>query len=355
MKMKLLISITSQFGYHTDTYMYCKYLDKTKYEVHYVGFDQGYSRRDIDNVHIHYIPLQTDKIKRYWIYLTTINRLIRDINFDFVFQVDHKMTFLVRLCNLRCRFILDIRTGYLKGSRLKRAYYNAYIYFTSLFYRRVTIISESLRKLLHIPAQKTTIIPLGAEVKNCSDKSFENLYLFYIGTLEWRNIEETVEGLALFIKKHPGIIVTYDIVGTGKEEDMLKIKQIIVENNMQDIVVYHGQKNHNEIGDIWERCNLGIAYLPITPYYDCQPTTKLYEYLLAGMPVIATNTFENRREISLTDGVLIQDNKESFASGLETFIKNKQFYNSMLMREKFIKSSWQNIVQQKLEPYLDQV
>jgi len=353
MKKKILFSLTSQFGYHTDTYMYCKYLDKTKYEVHYVGFDSGYIRRDIEGVHVHYISLNDNKIKRYWIYLTQINKLIRKENFDVVFQVDHKLTLLVRLCNLQRRFILDIRTGNLNKNRLIRLYYNLYIYFTSLFYKRVTVISESLLKLLKLSKQKTTLIPLGAESKNYDDKSWENLYLFYIGTLDLRRIYETITGVSIFSKRHPEINISYDIIGTGKDSEVKKIKQTIVKYSLEKNVILHGRKNHDEIISIWEHANIGVVYIPITPYYNCQPSTKLYECLLAGMPVIATNTFENRREIGFSEGVLIQDNDQSFADGLEEIMKNKDIYNSTLIKEKFKSSTWQHIVIFKLQPLLD--
>lgn len=355
MKKKLLISITSQFGYHTDTYMYCKYLDKTRYEVHYVGFDLGYAKRVIDDVKVHYISVHTSKINRYWIYLNTINKLIRENNYDIVFQVDHKLTLIVRLCNLRRKFILDIRTGDLNSSNFKRAFYNSYIYITSLFYRRITIISESLRNLLRIPAYKTTIIPLGAETRNINDKTFLNLNLFYIGTLQLRNIDETVEGLALFNKNNPGIILTYDIVGTGKNKDVLRLQQTIIENDLQDIVIYHGQKNHDEISDIWEHANVGIVYLPITPYYDCQPTTKLYECLLAGMPVIATNTFSNRIEIQEFSGVICNDNKNSFSDALTEIYAKRHTFDSTRIKNYYAESTWQSIVCTKLSPLFDKV
>ena len=354
---KILINIPSQFGYHTDTYMYCKYLDKTKYEIHYVGFDTALTKRGLENdlVRVHYIPVHSNKIKRYWLYLISINKLIRGENFDVVFQVDHKLTLLVRLCNLNRKFILDIRTGDLSQSNLKRFYLNLFVSFTSLFYRRVSVISDSLRLLLNISTRKTRIIPLGADKRNCRVKSWNSLNLFYIGTIHLRNINQTIKGLALFLREFPLVLVSYDIVGMGTDADVLKLKQAIVESNLEKIVTFHGQKGHDEIKEIWEKANVGVVYVPITPYYNCQPSTKLYECLLAGMPVIATDTFENRSEIGDSEGVLILDNPESFALGLETIYKNQHLYNSSKLKEKFIGSTWENIVKLKLEPLFEEV
>lgn len=350
---KILINIPSQFGYHTDTYMYCKYLDKQKYKVHYIGFDSGMPIRGLDNsaVKIHSVQVQSNKFKNYWNYLKAINKLIRTEKFDLVFQVDHKLTLLVRLCNLYQKFILDIRTGDLSSSKIKRTYFNFYIYFTSLFYKNITVISESLANKLHIPTHKRKIIGLGAEVRNVADKNWNELHLFYIGTLQHRNIWQTIEGLATFIQNNPTIVVSYDIVGMGTQDDLLMLNKTIHANHLRHIVTYHGQKSHTEINEIWEKSNVGVVYVPITPYYDCQPSTKLYEYVLAGMAVIATNTFENQLEIDNESGVLIDDTASAFANGLEQLSANRILYNSGKQKYRFINSTWENIVNMKLDPY----
>ena len=354
-KKKILFNIPGQLGSHTDTFMYCKYLDKEKYEVHYIGFDEKRKRKDLLEVNVHYIPIYANKIQRYWVYLKAINKLIREENFDLVFQVDHKFTLPVRLCNLKRKFILDIRTGDLSNSGIKRLYFNLYILFTSLFYTRVTIISESLRSALHIPRRKSIIIPLGGETRNCRNKTWDYLHLFYIGTFTKRNIHETVEGLAYFIKRNSHIKVTYDIIGTGKHPELQLLKKTIQVNKLEKIVLSHGYKVHEEIADIWENANLGIVYIPMKTYYDYQPTTKLFEYLLSGMPVIATNTFENRQIVNSENGILIEDNPASFAHGLEQFFKQRENYDSDEVKRSQLKFNWKNIVADKLEPLLDKI
>jgi len=350
---KILITNTSQFGYHTDTYMYCKYLDKAKYEVHYIGFDIGYIKMALENVHIHNVPVYKNKIKRYWVYLNAINKLIRNEKFDIVFQVDRKLTLLVRLCNLNRNCILDIRTGDLRAANLMRGYYNYYILFTSLFYKHVSVISASLGALLHIPMTKTTIIPLGAEIQNVGDKSWNELQLFYIGALPSRNIYQTVEGLSIFIKRNPEITVNYDIVGNGTKVVINHLMHTIDELGLKDVITYHGRKNHSEITEIWKKANIGVVYIPMTQFYNCQPTTKLYECLLSGMPVIATNTLENKLAMTTVAGVLIDDNPEAFAKGLEEFWERRLTFNSQSIKDEYTQSTWQKIVQEYLEPYFE--
>lgn len=355
MKKKILINITSQFGYHTDTYMYCKYLDKSKYEIHYIGFDFKlppfvYDDKDL---FIHLVAVDPNKVKRYWIYLSAINKLIRKEKFDLVFQVDHKLTLLVRLCNLNRKFMLDIRTGDLSHSSIKRSFLNNFILFTSFFYNRISVISEGLRKKLRIPTNKSEILPLGAELRSSSPKNWNELHLFYIGTLQNRNINQTIIGLSQFLIKNPTLKVSYDIVGMGTDTDLKVLSETIERFNLKNTVTFHGQKKHDDLVEVWEKANVGVVYVPITPYYNFQPSTKLYECLLAGMAVIATNTNENKREIEKDSGVIIDDTSDDFERGLEEIVRNRHLYNSTAIKEKYKENAWQTIVKNKLEPILD--
>ena len=200
MKKKIVFIINSQFGYSTAHYYYCTYLDKSKFDVHYVGFDMGLPRRNADNVCIHYIRLHSNKIMRFMIYLTTINHLIRTENFNILFLVDCRGSLLIRLCNLTRKAVMDIRTGdVFLGTKLI-SFYNLNIRLSSLFFNNITILSDSLRKLLKLPVNKCHIIPLGAEQLNVSNKTFNDLNLFYIGSLQERHIHQTIEGLSIFMK-----------------------------------------------------------------------------------------------------------------------------------------------------------
>jgi glycosyltransferase involved in cell wall biosynthesis len=93
----------------------------------------------------------------------------------------------------------------------------------------------------------------------------------------------------------------------------------------------------------------------MTDYYDVQPVTKTFEYLLSGMPVIATNTSENRKVINQGNGVLIGDTAEDFYTGLKTILKNRLFFDSVKIRNNSMEYTWYNIVDKNLKIYLDQV
>ncbi len=355
LKKKILISKISQFGYHNAVTKYCKYLDKSKYEIHYAGFDLGWPKSEIEQVHVHYVPLFSNKIKRYWVYLKQVNRIIRKENFDLLIIVDCQASLLIRLCNLFRKAVLDIRTGDVFLGEKYISTYNLMILFSSLFYKHIIILSENLRQLLRLPTKKCSIVPLGAELLMLPDKTFEKLYLLYIGILDARNIYQTIEGLAVFLERNKHSNVEYNIVGYGQKSTETKLRECIHHHGLDNIVIFHGRKNHNEISGILEKSNVGVAYVPITKGYTCQPTTKIYEYFLAGMPVIATKTKESAASVLPGYGVLIDDNPQSFAMGIEEILKNTHLYKSDLIKKSFDEYRWQNIIKNKLEPVLDKI
>jgi glycosyltransferase involved in cell wall biosynthesis len=92
--------------------------------------------------------------------------------------------------------------------------------------------------------------------------------------------------------------------------------------------------------------------VPMTPYFEYQPVTKLFEYMLSGMPVIATNTYENRLIVNENNGVLINDTSEDFCNGLLTIYNKRNSFNSSEIRRSVESYTWGNIVNTNLKPYL---
>lgn len=354
-KHKILIVSASQFGYHTDTLMYCKYIDKLVFDIHYIGFDLGKDRFHIDEVKVHYIPCHNNKLIRHLNSLKSILKLNKQNNFDLIFHVHTKFSFFIRLIFLSKNYILDIRTGDLNDNKLRRHIKNGAITFLSMLTKHVTVISDGLANKLHISQHKQHIIPLGGETIDIQGKDFFSLRLLYVGTLSKRNIHETVDGLALFMAKYPNVSIEYDIVGNGYVSDLKKINDTIKKHHLNDTVHLHGYIKHSELTPFLTRANIGIVYIPQFNYYQNQPSTKLYEYMLAGMPVIATNTLENRKEITKFSGIICEDNSESFSKALDLIYQNRMNYNSSQIKNLQMKSTWKNIVQKNVEPFFKKI
>ena len=352
-KKRLLIVGQHQFGYLTDSYAWCKYLCDL-WSITYVGWDYASPRVGIDGVDVEYVSRAGSKPVRLARLVRAAIRRLRDGKFDAVVIVYFQGVVLLRPWIDKRTTLLDVRTGSDKPGPLRRIFDNTLLRLEWFLFKERTIISESLRKLLALPSKGCTILPLGGEPMSLPPKMFESLRLFYVGTLNYRSIHETVIGLDNWWRaRKPDIDVTYDIVGSGSEEEQRALTSAIERSALGNRIRFHGRVPNAKLKPYLERCNVGVAYVPQVWFYDCQPSTKVFEYLLAGMPVIATRTTENALVIDPANGVLIEDSPEGFAQGVDEIYLRLKTYNSTAIRDASEKYSWGDVVRNILAPRLE--
>lgn len=349
----LLFVYPNQFGYHTDSYKYCSYL-KNSFSISYLCYDQGYPKLSIQGVDIFYMPYQSFRIKRLIdFYLQVLKYTYRN-PIDILFVIQFKFSFVLGLLGSSKIKILDFRSGDLSENKTLRYIKNKILWFDSLFYQHVTSISEGLTGILKLNQSKTIILPLGGESFSLKEHSFNRIDLLYVGSLERRNIDQTIKGLALFLSKNENYIgsVSYTIVGFGKVNTLKKINQLIKDLEIGDIVKFIGRVPYANLSVFFEKCNIGVAYIPKKPYYDFQPSTKTFEYILSGLFTIATDTFENQSIINGKNGILCNDTPESFADAIQWIHDNINVLGDYKIRDSIKDSKWESIVDKILRPFL---
>jgi glycosyltransferase involved in cell wall biosynthesis len=348
MKNKLLIINKIQFGYHTDYYKYCEYL-KDKFDITFLCFDSGLKKMNVADVKVGFVS-------------TKGNRLVRGIRFfffgaRFIFKFNGVIfihffegcQYLKFLFPLK-RMILDIRTLSIIENIERRKKENSLIKNACKAFDFITFISEGVRDKLNINKINTSILPLGSDMISETKKDFKRLKLLYIGTLNNRNIIQTIEGIKLFVQKYGEKQITYDIVGVGGEFNQIKDRLNIL--GLQNVVKMHGRVPNNEIKPFLDKCNIGVSYVPMTDYYDYQPVTKTFEYILSGLVCIASRTHENKLAVNDENGVLCDDNPQSFADSIEIIARNPHKWNSDIIRMTLKEHTWKNIVEKYLYPVL---
>lgn len=346
MKKKLLFVTKNQFGYQTDYYKYAYYL-KHAFNITYYSFDANEAKIDEEGVNVIYTKATGPYIKRAFLFFFNLIKLIQKGNFDGIMIKNFDYCFLLKLFFFRKTFILDLRSSAIASNKLKRSYHNFLTRLNLLFFRNVTVISEGLARKFNLKNHK--IVPLGADVISESNKNFQSLSLIYIGTLSNRNIEKTIEGVKKFLDNNHGIkSLEYHIFGKGSPYEVNLIKQYINKFELNKKVIFHGFKRHIEIKEYFDKCNVGVSYIPITDYFNYQPPTKTFEYLLSGMACIATSTFENKKIITKENGVLCLDNSESFAQALNNLYTNNFQYNSTIIRSTISNHQWSHIINNTL-------
>ncbi len=113
--------------------------------------------------------------------------------------------------------------------------------------------------------------------------------LIYVGGIgEANGVYELIESIKLLKVKYPDILL--ELVGRivpVKLEAIIKLK--VKDNNIKGNILLVGKVNYTKIYNILFNCHIGMAILHPIPNYRESLATKLYEYMAAGLPVIASN------------------------------------------------------------------
>lgn len=349
MRKNILFVSPPQYGYQIDYFNYCKYLNED-FEITYICFDNDLDVVSDEMINIIYIKPDSNKFESKKRFIKEVIGLIKSKRFDICITYYFVGCLIIPfICkNKKIKFILDIRSGCVIPNRLKRNVINSLINLESFLFNRITIISEGLRKQLKIPKKRSFILPLGCDPIKTKIKDFHtsSFNLLYIGTFNNRDIQKTILGLSDYLQKFPNNKnnIKYTIIGTGYKEIVTDIERLISELGLSNIVCLKGYIKNTDLLSFYDNSNIGVSFVPITKYFDNQPPTKTFEYLQAGMPVIATNTKENRKVINKNNGVLVQDNYLEFSKKLSFIIENFTSYNSFVIRQTVEKNTWKKIV-----------
>ena len=347
MKKTVLIIAPYQFGELSDCYYWAKYA-KDDYNIVYFGYRQPNSRltqMQMDGVKI-WQPTKFKSVKLFGIffYFRTILYIIMHNIRDVIICNMPKAEILAKVFKHR-NIILDIRTMSVDESAQVRKHADDYTRRRAKQFKRVSAISNGVINSLHL--NSCNLLPLGAEELSHTNKVFDKLRLMYIGTLNGRKFDVFLDGLLLYKQKFSQTF-TLDIIGTGDEETTKRISSVA--KRIGEDVVMHGYKNHQEAKHFFDTCNVGICFVPMTQYFEHQPATKLYEYTLSGMAVVATNTYAIKHDFCDKFGVLTDDNAESVCDALFRLSQKM----SMLQSSEIVMASqifhWKYIVNDCFKP-----
>lgn len=341
---KLLLITHNQFGYQISSFYYAHYL-KQQFDVNYLSFNEGKEVVAQEGLNVSYVEKKGNLIMAYLKLAFSCIKHIKNEKPDCIIAKYFPACSLIPVLTLK-KIILDIRTASVSTSVANNIFRDVLLRFESLFFSTVIILSESLRKRLFLHFAK--VVPLGAQPKGFSHKQFNGLELLYVGTLNNRDVEKTIDGLKIFIENNPQIPIHYTIIGAGNNYFTNKVDNAIQKNNLVSTISLTGRIPHTRLTEYFTKANVGIAFVPKTKYFDKQPPSKTYEYLMAGMPVIATSTFENSKIITTENGLLTNDTSESFAVALKFLWEKRNFWNSETIAKTVSEYNWENIIHNTL-------
>ena len=221
--------------------------------------------------------------------------------------------------------------------------------FESKFFNNISVISTGVAKKLDI--SNFTLLPLGANViaKRLRERRIlDKINLLYVGTFNGRNIDITIEAVRIIKNKRPDLTINYKIFGDGVSSEIAKIRNAILSNDLNDVVDLAGFLRHDELENAFVEADIGVAYVPVTEFYNVQPSTKIYEYIRSGIPVIATNTDANCEIMDESFGIVVGETPQDFADGMLRLVEKINAGDIVFSKSITEQYSWENVVN-KLE------
>ena len=349
-KNKLLIIDKHHFGTLTDSYKWCEYL-RQEFDITLISFDTGNPKIVMNNVAIKYVNYSGNVLIRGLRFLLISLFYIMFFNGKILVVYFEKCDILKKFFPKK-RMLLDIRTLSVNVNASIRQAYDTKLIDTCTKYDLITVISKGIKDKINLPNKNIQILPLGADCISHESKNYSTIKLLYVGTLTGRNIDKTITGLSTFIYKHHDSTIHYDIIGDGNNHELEQCMELASKLNIDKYITFHGRLPYQQLTPFFDKCNVGVSFIPITDYFNEQPPTKTYEYALSGLYTIATKTDANTKLINDSNGLIINDTSEDFTLALEYIKQNKDNIDETSIRNSLKEYSWKNIVNCHLKPIL---
>lgn len=330
------------FGENTDFYEFFKNIDRSKFNVLYycTGIRLGFSALE-GVVIIDGCRRQRDGIS----FSLRVIKMLREnpiLKKSTIWVNQYYGCFVLGLLH-RGRAISDIRSGAIgsKWVELK----NRLIWFDSLWFNHVTVVSMGVADHLKINKKKS-IVPLGAVDRGISNRGVPDdgcIRFIYVGVFDNRGIDVLVRS---FLNSSMSYRAKLRIIGFGSEFEVSKIKKEI---SSCDCVEFVGYVPYEELGGHYAVSDVGVSYIPMVKMFDLQPPTKTFEYLMNGLPVVATRTRANECVVSAANGYLVNDSECDLIQFFNEFDPNS-LPTSWACRDSVKALTWGNITRHYVEP-----
>lgn len=194
----------------------------------------------------------------------------------------------------------------------------------------VTAITRKIAQELKISKnQLVGIWPSGAEIddfKFCHKNRHwplenEPIKFIYLGIMSAeRNLISVIKGAC--IAKNRGINLTLDIIGNGEQKKQLE--KLVRQKNINFINI-DGPFPYHMVPQLLSKMDIGILPFPDVLKMNVSSAIKMFEYMAAGMPVMATKIEAHFRVFNDQDFVFWTDETpESMAETMTAISDSKK-------------------------------
>jgi glycosyltransferase involved in cell wall biosynthesis len=154
------------------------------------------------------------------------------------------------------------------------------------------------------------------------------LRLTYVGTLEE---QRNVMGLCKAVAKvrSEGLNVELDVVGGGPQwEDLDNFAR----GEQGEGITVRRAVPREQVADVLMGAHIGVLPFPDGPQFRVSSPVKLFEYMAAGMPILATRIVCHTDVVGTGEGYVFwaeKDDPESIAKAIRTAYENKDKLSAM--------------------------
>tara|TARA_Y100001001_G_scaffold157550_1_gene175853 strand:- start:6864 stop:8051 length:1188 start_codon:yes stop_codon:yes gene_type:complete len=134
------------------------------------------------------------------------------------------------------------------------------------------------------------------------------LRLVYVGFLtELRGLDLLIRAVAQYISRgNAADSIKVDIVGKGASKP--KLENLVTELGVERSVTIHGWLDHERVNELMAAANIGALTYRVCGHWNHTIPNKIFDYMLSGLPVLATEVIPIKRIIDETQcGVVCQD------------------------------------------------
>lgn len=318
----------------------CTSLARAGYDVTLVA-PADFRERVVDGVRVLGVPPPRDRPQRALVWLQILKRLRRERP-DLVHSHDPELLLFARLFR-PARLVYDchefVAAGMLTRPWIPRPLRPLLAALASrmepLLARqvdRIVVAAPGQTELFARAGRPTTLLhnfpPPGRQPR---ERRSDGKTLIHVGAhAEVRGCRDMIEAVRRVRLRIAGVRLL--LVGPFNHRPYeAEMRRLILEYGLEETVQLVGAVPYQDLPDWLARADVGLVAIRPTPQHVGSIATKLFDYMMAGIPVVATNLPESRRFVEQAQcGLLVRpEDPESMATAIVTVLEDRQLARAM--------------------------
>ena len=156
-----------------------------------------------------------------------------------------------------------------------------------------TELIERLHNEYQVPPENLTMVPLGVDSEAFDYNRFEQqestrTRYVYLGSIaRFRGLQTCFKAVA----NDEGLQddVELHLIGTGPDDDIMKLRQKTTELGIESMITWHGYVGHEQVPSLLAEMDIALSPLPPHDSFEVSSPAKLYEYLSMGLPIVCSD------------------------------------------------------------------